>query len=182
MVKCKNDMIVCVPSLYQIKPYQNMILDVQSRNNLTCMSQCSGNGRHVGSIQTPGYRLGYHTVNVWTKYDEPRLYKILVELTCNENWRDVNISVSRLWKWGHCSVTHAWLTYVPSMINMWMDQVWWVYIGCIIQCNKETDLITKNWRKTKSVDGEHDVKVRWHMPGWYTCTLHDQCEDQIWWA
>ena len=26
------------------------------------MSQCSGNGRHVGSIQTPGYRLGYHTV------------------------------------------------------------------------------------------------------------------------
>ena len=39
-----------------------MILDAQSRNNLTCMSQCSGNGCHVGSIQTPGYRLGYHTV------------------------------------------------------------------------------------------------------------------------
>jgi hypothetical protein len=57
-----------------------------------------------------------------------------------------------------------------------------VSLGCVIQCNRETDLIMKNLLKTKSVDGEHDVKVRWHMTGWYTCTLHDQCDDHIWWA
>jgi hypothetical protein len=35
-----------------------------------------------------------------------------------------------------------------------------VSLGCVIQCNRETDLIMKNLLKTKSVDGEHDVKVR----------------------
>ena len=40
------------------------------------MSQCSGNGRHVGSIQTPGYRLGYHTA-------------IILSDTLNCNYSDV---------------------------------------------------------------------------------------------
>jgi hypothetical protein len=59
------------------------------------MSQCSGNGRHVGSIQTPGYRLGYHTVCLAQKKQIPMSWS-LVRSDRGSNPRSTTLEASTL--------------------------------------------------------------------------------------
>jgi hypothetical protein len=47
-------------------------------------------------------------------------------------------AVSRQWKWGQAQVTHFWMSYLPSIINVWTK-----YSEPRLYGNLKIDLIAK---------------------------------------